>query len=281
MKKIIKIFIILITFQSYSQSVLFDFSKKEYIPAALVLENGNTLSGFITDFMLPKTVEFRGVGFEFKSIESKLRMDNPNIKFKSTTDGEVQKMELKDIKSITLLREEAVIYEKIKLKTINSNNEVVDLEREVIVPLIKAGALDLYGLKAYNCSNGSNCEMIYVIAYIKNPNQDYAYIPIDVNRINLFNTGSLTDKLFKSFAEAGSDCPEFLAYLDAAKNEIIDKDTRQKGREAYKQFRKEKKEKLKAYKAGRERRNAEDDLDVAYFLSLYYNLIDEYASRCD
>lgn len=273
------ILILILTVSTNAQEIIFDFSTKAFIPSEITLTNGSVLNGFIRDFSLPKSVEFRGLGYEFNSIESKLFLDRRTFKYRASEEGETKIMDLDDITSILLKGEDTIRYEKLKLKTINTKNEVIDLNKEVIMPLLREGPINLYGLGVSHCREG--CQMIFVIVYIKNVNQDYAYIPIDYNRINFFNIGSLDDKFFKSFAEAGSDCPEFLEYLETVEQRFANKDIRKDYKTAYKEFQKEKKEKLKEIKGVKNKRKAENDMDTAYFLKFYTDIIDEYTSFCD
>jgi hypothetical protein len=282
MKIRLNLLIILLLFTSYikAQEVVFTNYIKDYIPCEIALDDGDILKGYIKDFTLPKTVEFRTPAFDFSSIESKLNLDKTSFKFKNKLNEDVQKLSLENIHSIVLMDSDTIKYEKLKIKTINSKNEVIDLDKEVMIPLYKEDKINLYGLRAYNCLNGNNCEMMFVIAYIKNINQEFAYIPMDFNRINLFNLGSIDDKFIKSFEEAGKDCPEFLAYLDDKKESFGNKDFRKSYKEKYKQFRKEKKDKLKLIKGSKNKQREEDKLDTEFFLNIYIEFIDEYSSRC-
>lgn len=275
---LLAVLFVIVHAKGFTQEIIFDFSSKEFIPSEITLNDGSIMNGFIKDFTLPKSVEFRGLGYDFSSIESKLNLDATSIKYRSSKEGSTELLDIKNIKSILLKSEDTVRYEKLKLKTINTKNEVIDLNREVMIPLLKEGPINLYGLTAYSCQNG--CEMMYVIAYIKNVNQDYAYIPIDYNRVNIFNLGSMDDKFIKAFEEAGSDCPEFLEYLKKNKKNFADKEYRKDAKANYKQFQKDKKEKLKDIKGSRNKKIAEDKMNTAYFLKMYTDIIDEYTSRC-
>jgi len=275
--------LIFIIFTSYlkAQDVIFTISDKEFISCEIELSDGNIINGYIKDFTLPNTVEFRTIGFEFKSIESKLKLDRKTFKFKKDISGNTENLKLESIQSIVLKDLDTVKYEKLKLKTINSDIVAVDLNREVMIPLIKEGAINLYGLRAYNCLNGNNCEMMYVIAYIKNQNQEFAYIPMDFNRINLFNLGKVDDKFLKSFEEAGSDCPAFITYLNEKRKSFENKSFKKSYKENYRKFKKEKKAKLKLIKGRKNKQREEDNLDTEFFLTLYTDFIDEYTLRCN
>lgn len=277
MKKLISILAFIIVCQTNYAQVVISLSKKEFISSEIVLNNGDIVLGFIKDFTLPKTIEVRGLTYDFNSIESKLYLDRTKFKFKKEINGTVENLDLADIKSIKLMADDTIKYEKLKLKTINSNSDVVDLEREVMIPLIKEGKINLYGLKVFECSNAYDCFLMYILVYIKKPNDEFAYIPIDFNRINIFNFGKADDKFFKVFEEVGNDCPEFLVSLKKMKTTAIDKN---EIKNEYARFEKEKKEKLKQVKNKEEKRKLAEQLDDAYFLKGYLLLIDEYTSKC-
>lgn len=280
LKKLFLLLFIVLSSRVNAQTLLTTIGSREYIPCEITLDDGSILNGFIKDFTLPKTFEFRGFGYDFSAIESKLKLDTKTFKYRKTLKGENEKVSLENVHSIFLKGSENIKYEKIRLKTINSKNEVVDLNREIMIPLIREDEINLYGLRVYNCMNGNNCEMMYVIAYIKNKNQDYAYIPIDFNRINLFNIGKLDDKFLKSFEETGSDCAEFLTFIDEKRKSFENKTLKKESKEKYKKFKKEKKAKLKLIKGRKEKQKEEDILDTEYFLNLYIEFIDEYTSLC-
>ncbi|QRM90744.1 hypothetical protein FG167_16360 [Lacinutrix sp. WUR7] len=69
--------LIFIVFTSFvkAQDVVFTISNKEFIPCEITLNDGKILNGYVKDFSLPKTLEFRSFGYEFTSIESKLKLD--------------------------------------------------------------------------------------------------------------------------------------------------------------------------------------------------------------
>lgn len=272
----LQIVFLLFMAKGYSQLV-FNFSKKEYIPCDIELTNGNTLTGYIKDFDEPNAVEFSG--FEF-SVESRTDLDRKSYVFRQDLKGEKQDIMLADIQSIVLKDEDTITYEKVKLKTVNSNLEEVDLNREIMIPLIREGDINLYGIKVYNCASGAGCEMAYVLAYIRNENHEHAYIPIDFNRINLFNLGKIEDKFIRSFELAGSDCPAFLEYLEEQKKLFEDKSFQKTHKENYKNFRKDVKQKLKAIKGRKNKQKEEDKLYAAYFLKMYTDVIDQYSIRC-
>ena len=279
MKKTILILSILFICQSiHSQNIIFFLSKKNFISSEIVLHNGQTLTGFIKDFTLPHTIEVRGFAYDFSPIESKLNLDRTTFKFKKEMSGSVENLNLADIQSIKLMAEDTIKFEKLKLKTINSSLEVVNLEREAMIPIITENKINLYGLKVNECSYG--CRPLFVIAYIKKPNDEFAFIPLDFNRINIFNLGTANDKFFKAFEEVGKDCPEFMEYMQKSRVLFDNKSSTNDMKNEYYRFEKEKKKKLSQIKNRRERGKMSEKLDVENFLKIYYQLITEYSIRC-
>src|SRR5690606_15506713 len=200
---ILALFLPQFTMQS---QIIINFNSKKYIPCEITFDDNTVVSGFVKDFRLPRTIEI--AGYDLGTIESQLNLDRSKFKFKTTNDGSAKDITLSNIKFITLIEEDGdTKYEKLRLKTINSKSEVVDLKREIMVPLLREGNINLYGLQVYECS--VNCTMFWVLAYVKHRDSEYAFIPIDYNNLNLFNTGKLQEKIFRSFEEVGKDCEDF------------------------------------------------------------------------
>ncbi|MFA7446110.1 MAG: hypothetical protein WCY89_09200 [Flavobacteriaceae bacterium] len=257
--------------------IIINFNSKKYIPCEITFDDNTVVSGFIKDFRLPKTIEI--TGYELSTIESELNLDRSKFKFKSTQDSKAEDLTLSDIKYITLIEEDGQVkYEKLHLKTINSKSEVVDLKREVMVPLLREGSINLYGLQVYECSGG--CIMLWILAYIKHPDSEYAYIPIDYNGLNLFNVGKLQEKIFRSFEEVGKDCEDFANYMKELSQTKMSKDEKKEAKEEYRAFQKKLKDELKSVKGAKNKRQLEDDLYTEYFLGKYIKVIDEYDNRC-
>lgn len=264
-----------------AQNFVFSFSKKEYIPCKITLEDGTVKEGFVKDFSMPNTFEVQGFWNDFKSIESKVKLDKADFKFRETIKGETQKIVLSNIHAITLMEENDTIrYEKLKLKTVNSKSEVIDLEREIMVPLLRKDNINLYGIKVNTCMTKNNCQLMYILAYIKNKNQEFAYIPIDFNNLNLVNTGSIGDKFTRSFEEAGKDCPAFIAWLNESKEMVIDKEMKKDAKQAYKDYQKRKKETIKKIKGRKAKLREGERIDVDYFLASYIAVIEHYKEKC-
>ncbi len=276
--RIISVLILLFVYQTNNaQLVNVSLVGQQFFPSEIILNNGDTISGYTADFTAPKALELR-TGFDFRSIEERLRLTSTKFKFKSEINGKVENLDIADIKAIKFIEyKDTIKFEKLKLKTVNRNAEVVDLERIVMIPLIQEGKINLYGIKVMDCSSG--CVFFYVLAYIKKPNDEFAYIPFDMNRFN-FNAVSMDNKFRKAFQEVGSDCPEFLAYIEK-REEILEYNYNHKKLDnEYGRFEQMRKEKLKQLPKGPEKRKLSRQLDVEFFLLPYNILIDQYSTLC-
>ncbi len=262
-----------------AQDVVFSFSKKEFLNTVIELDNGKKLTGFVKDFTLPNTVEFRGIEYGFSSIESKLNLDRTKFKFKKSLESKMEFIGTDSIKSIVLTDKDTLKYEKIKLKTLNSKLEIIDLEREVMAPLIKKGKINLYAYRVYKVLGKKN--LMYIVAYVRKPNDKYALIPLDINRLNIFNIGNIEEKFIRAYEEVGKDCPKFLEYLNYQKKMFDDKNFRKDYKEEMKLKEKEMKEIRKSAKSTEEENKLEDDFKTYTYLRLHYRFIDEYEKLCN
>lgn len=265
---------------SKAQEVVFYFAKKEFIPTEITLSDGTIKKGYIKDFTLPRTVEFRGFLYDYKKIESKLLMDRKIFKFKSAPDATVENIDFSNISSLILKGEDTIRYDKLKLKTVNSDLEVVDLNMEIMAPLAVEGKINIYALKVYECSGG--CQLSSVLVYLKKPEDEYAMIPIDMNTITLFNYKKTGDKFARAIEEVGADCPEFLAFMTAQK-ELFEAPGVKKGmRDEYMKYKKQlEKEAKQKFKKTRDRVRYIEDMHFLYLLKKYIEIEEAYASRCD
>lgn len=135
------------------------------------------------------------------NIEKKLRFEIDEFKFKEEQTSAVQTIGINDIKRIIILDKkdgsEKLVYDKMKLKTINVKGEAIDVKKTVILPLEQEGKANLYGINIVFTQNNRYTNNIY-LPYMKNPDEEYGYIVIDLNRVNFFNLGKIDDKLKKA-----------------------------------------------------------------------------------
>lgn len=132
MKKLITAFFLLFYIYAFSQLDLY-FGKKPYVEAEIIMENGDIKTGFLQDFHTPRFVE-SDMGF-LGGIEKKLKFETKEFKFKEDKTSTEQVIKIEDLKRIVVLNRdgsERLVYDKMKLKTINSSNEIVDLNKTVV-----------------------------------------------------------------------------------------------------------------------------------------------------
>lgn len=274
MKKLITLFSFLISFLAFSQVDIY-FGKKPFVGAEIILENGDIKTGYLQDFHTPRFVETE-MGF-LSGIEKKLKFETKEFKFKEEQTSVLEIIKIEDLKRIVILNKdgsEKLVYDKMKLKTINSSNEVIDVNKTVVLPLEQEGKINLYGINVAFFQNNRYVSSLY-LPYVKKPNDEYAYILIDINRINLFNLGKIDDKLQKGLFEVTKDCPSFSNALSTRmktfEKEI--KESRSEGIRQKNQARKDNKDKAQAnFEAMK--------IDHEYASSPYQDLLDEYAKKC-
>lgn len=248
------------------------YAQKEpkFLPTEITMEDGSTLTGYIENFKYTNQSVFGDPLVDFKSFESKLKLDRKKFKFKKEQEDKVTELNSELMKKITLFENDTVTYEKLYLKTINSKNELVDLKKQVFIPLIKKGKIDLYGFTVTTQTGPFND--INVLSYIKKPEDNFAVIPIDMSRLNLFNAWSMDERFIAGFAEITKDCESYQVYL---------KEMLEKSKSGDKEYRKAQKENFEKFmKNTPELQNPEDKL-FSYFNSMYITFIDKYTSMCN
>jgi hypothetical protein len=222
-----KLFILILGFffaQSFCQGLGITFGKRPYVKADLLMENGQTEHGYLKDFLIPKFVESSIVN-DFKRVESVYHFDTKIFKFKSNKDEDVLEIPLTEIKSVIIIDDDGsdrTRFDKMKPKTINSKYQVEDLDLTVILPLQSEGKINLYEFSV-SVFMGRSYYMSFFLPYLKKPDDEYAYIPLDYDNIGLFNSGKTKGKFKKAFEAVTSDCMQYQTHLDAAVDQLMDK----------------------------------------------------------
>ncbi|WP_294210349.1 hypothetical protein [uncultured Chryseobacterium sp.] len=276
-----KIFILVMAFlyaNSFAQGLTVTAGKRPFLNADLILENGQTLHGYLKDFTLPKFIESE-IANNFKRVESSYHYDTKIFKFKSSEEADTQEIPLTDIKSIVIVDDsgaDRIRFDKMKLKTINSKYEVEDLNLTVMLPLQSEGKINLYGFSVLFFMGRSYIQSIF-LPYLKKPDDEYAYIPMDYDNIGLFNAGKTKGKFKKAFEQVTSDCPQYQSYLDTAIEKLMDKKVvKEDNRE-------------RVTKKNQARKSIKDKdmelqilqkIDNEYNVKPYIRLIEEYGKTC-
>lgn len=246
--------------------------------ADLIMENGETLHGYLQDFNLPNFVE-SGLVNSFKRVESIYHYDAKFFKFKNDEKGEVREIPMTDIKSIAVMENDGsdkLRFDKMKLKTINSKYETEDLDMTVMLPLQSEGKINLYGFsvavymgRAYYTS--------FFMPYLKKPDNEYAYIPIDYDNIGLFNMGKIKGKFKKAFQEVTVSCKQYQPHLEASVEKLMDKKAR---KEIDKERLAKRKEARKDIKDREMENYILQKIDNDYNIKPLVMMIEEYGNIC-
>ncbi len=286
MKKFTLLFCFVFSVFAFSQSDIY-FGKKKLVNAEIILENGTSKKGFLQDF---QSQRFYNSDLQsFGGIEKLLKYETKQFKFKEEAGSAVQIINIDDVKRIIVLNtdgSEKLIYDKMKLRTINSKNEVVDLDKTVILPLEQEGKLNLYGITVavYGNSGMSGSPTKYLatlfIPYLKSANSEYAYLPFDINRMNIFNLGKLEAKFKKALEESTKDCSEFQSDIDETMKLFEKRLTKDQKQMYY-----DKEEKKKQIRKNTKDKGEEDFLqmkiDAEYGMAPYLKLVDDYNKKCN
>jgi len=198
----------IINYSIYAQS---------YLPGKILFKDGKELNGYVENF------DFSSRRRGLNSIEKNLGLARKRVKFKSTKKAKKEYIDVSKIKKIILFDEDMNPYELyvIKVNTFNIKLKPVDLHKYIIIPLIKDGPIQLFGIDYYTSYNGSRAQYSTTLNYIKNKNDSIAYVPTDLNRINpinlIFSLKNVVKRIFKAFEYAGHDCPEYVSFI---KNEM-------------------------------------------------------------
>ncbi|CAA7389600.1 hypothetical protein [Chryseobacterium fistulae] len=276
MKKLITLIYILSSTLSFSQ-----LSKKnDLLAAEVMMEDGSTKTGFLKDFVQP-IVSGDGLISGPINIEKKLNLDTKEFKFQKTKDSDSEILNIDNIKSIIIYEdqeneEENIRYDKAKLKTVNSKYEIIDLNKTVMLPLFKGGKINLYGFFIGNTPEHVTSSSLF-IPYLKKNNDEYAYIPLDINRINIFNLGSIKGKYKKAFEEVTKDCPVFQKELEQYINHLNEK---KKRKERYTVKEEKRKDALKTIKNKEMLEYILQKIETDFHIAQYTEIIDTYSNTC-
>ncbi len=195
------------------------FGRKRYEKAEIILENGTNRTGYIRDFT---NYKHKANSFSrFNSLEKNLGFLVKKFYFRTTKDSKDEKIRIGDVKSIIILDansgEEVMHLDKLKLKTINSSYEAVKLRKEVMLPLISEGKWKIYGFSVGRAFLGHTI----FVPYFKETQSEYAYIGIDIGRLNVFNFSKVKKRVIKAIEESSKKCPQFHNYFKKNTSEFI------------------------------------------------------------
>lgn len=274
---------VLLTFifsYTYGQDLIINYGKKPFYEAEVVLENGEVKKGFIQDFTMPNTFKVNTFNFsEFDFLGNKLINDrlgaNKNVfKFKSTKEGEIEKIEGNDVSEITIIDKETFNYKtfkKLDIKRVSRKMEIVDGKDDLFLPLIRMGYYNIYGIPIIH-QQGKHKYFSGVFVIFENPRTNFSINPIDLSLRDIINLNKFYEKYEVGMLELLKDCPEASEELKKQLKLLKNKKTRKKegskSIKMFKEFNKSLKQKLKSIPK-KERDQVECDMWIDFYINLY------------
>jgi hypothetical protein len=205
-------------------------------------------------------------------------LTDPSGKEKTITSDSVKSIYIYEDEGIKEIR-------RLNLKTVNVKGEIVDLDKNVWLPVTvndsRVSILSFNKYVSYSSPYKSKKKVSIdkatyagTYVYLQRVEEDFAIIPVDLNRINLLNMASTGDKYKIALKETFRDCDKTVA--------LIDKDwgvSNKEGLKRYKALKKETNQKIKKLPK-KERKSAWDAFYTAYTMRLYLPILEQYNKEC-
>ncbi|MPS64583.1 hypothetical protein [Chryseobacterium sp.] len=254
--------------QYYGKNETKNLPKVEFL-----LADGSKVNGFFVGYTYPNGTY---PGFFDKD-------DIYNFVYKKTKGSEDEKFGANEVKSVKIFDDYDDVtnaIERLDMKYVDKNGEVTDKKKRSFQPLLYDGKIQIFGSNLKVCS-GAACNYVYSKFYLKNAKDDFAVMPVDYDKLSLFNVGSMYDKMVEAFKYAGRDCPEFQKYMESFRAKLEDKEFKKEITAKFKGIRK------KAYEDGKKSNlgyNGTQDLLGEYmlqaYLEFYGGIVREYEKNC-
>jgi len=254
------------------------FSQKKentYPKAEFTLENGSKMSALFVAYTYPNG--------SYPSFFDK--DDIYSFEYKTAPEAKTEKIGAKEVKAMKIYDENGDFVngiERLDLKAINSNGELVDKRKRSFQPLLYDGKIQIFGSNMFMCQGNlkAACTYVYSMFYIRNSKDDFAIMPVDYDRINLFNFGSAEEKMIGAFRIVGKNCENFNQYLSFLEKKLEDKEFRKKFKEEYKKVRTDSFEEAKSSGKKGNFQNILGENMLRYYLNFYSGIVKEYEKSC-
>lgn len=268
-------------------SVNFSAQKKndEFVKVEITKTDGNVITGYLDRVKIPELSTFQEM---VSNANGSIFNSATKIFVKPSPDGKPEKIsssEVSKIKFLDKFDDQINSVEKHKLMTFNSRNEVIDSKKQIVLPQIYEGKIDIYGYTTISCMQighakpapGTGTGCIYVThIYLKNKKENFFIRPLD---INVFDVSQSFDRFVAAFKAAGNSCPAFDKYLDDFRvkmdDKTLQKNLRKDAIEKRKQYEKDSKQVEKKL-----RQQYIADRILEYDLQYYLGIIKEYEKNC-
>ena len=277
MKSLCTFVFVLFFFTINAQTIY--FNNNEFLPALIELNSGEKMEGFVKDFKQPRGFMVSPMG-SFGKLEDNLTVKNNKISFKKEEKGSVEKVDVSTIKRIEFKGEmDNEVFEHLKIKSIKKG-KIMDDYRDVFVPLIREGKLNLYGT-FISVSQGGQSQVVMVMTYIKKPGDEFGYAPVDFENLTLFSGQEAAQEGFSRAIETvGRDCPAFVEKMKLEMEKMNSKEERKKMLADYATNQKEIAEASKKGKTKEDREAIANEYQMNYMLKGYLEMMHTYDTTC-
>lgn len=284
------LFILLFTF-NFAKPIEEDLADN-YLPVTIQFEDGSERRGFIKSFIKSKVIVNEN-SFNTKFDEKLFGLKTKTFSFKSDRNGKTEKLSIKDIKSMTLVRGEKdgkevkMMLDKVVLSEIKKNKSVKKENEFTLLPVFyKSPKITVHFFKV----DGGSTQF-----YFRKTNDNLAFK--HSGKMNdIFNPSGFNQRIVDIFEYIGRDCPQYLAWLATIDTRVkligenkIDQAMKEQSpfhqlpedyKEDIKEARKTKERKdFKSYKAWRKEQLSDDMIDSAFMI--YEPYVTEYLTTCE
>ncbi|MFY7987411.1 MAG: hypothetical protein ACOVNP_00910 [Flavobacterium sp.] len=274
MKKIILLITIIFNYnvivsQTYSSnSGLINLNLgNKYEEAEITYSDNTKVKGYINGFIENNSIEV-GLGLDyFEKFEDQLNLDDKKFYFKKEINDKAITLTQENIKSISVdVNNVTKTYYLLKIKSVDKNKNIVDLNRKVWLPLLK----DDDKIKIFGFNLFINNRYVHTYTYLSN-DDEYALKPTDKR---LISSDAIIESYQIMLKYIFNDCEKIKPLIEEFTNK---ENAKKKYAELQLQIKAVKKEKDLTKV---EEKNKILKLNEDYFTEPYVKMIEEYKKSC-
>ena len=265
---------LMLSISGYAQINLYYGLDSTEVPGTVYFNDGHSEEGIVAG-LVDRRYMFVDMKNPFKTIERNLDLMDNSFIF-TNEQGEKRKIKSDEVKKVIKKYDEGYsVYIRHNLKTVNTKGKIVDLDRQAWLPLmIDDPRIKIFGLSAYDVKSR---QYVGTYVYLNREGEDFVINPLDFNRLNLFNMGSVNDKMRVALKETFRDCP---ATIDLIDQTITNKSQKKDYKATQKKLLVGLKEIRKSNLSRDEKKLKEIQLYEEMMVSIYSNLLDHYNENC-
>lgn len=274
MKKIILLITIIFNYnvivsQTYSSnSGLINLNLgNKYEEAEITYSDNTKVKGYINGFIENNSIEV-GLGLDyFEKFEDQLNLDDKKFYFKKEINDKAITLTQENIKNISVdVNNVTKTYYLLKIKSVDKNKNIVDLNRKVWLPLLK----DDDKIKIFGFNLFINNRYVHTYTYLSN-DDEYALKPTDKR---LISSDAIIESYQIMLKYIFNDCEKIKPLIEEFTNK---ENAKKKYAELQLQIKAVKKEKDLTKV---EEKNKILKLNEDYFTEPYVKMIEEYKKSC-